>query len=420
MTKTTESRSVKRSPRPLVPLADRGPLRVLFAVTSMPVGGAETLLVNLFQRLNPEHCLPELVCLKEPGPLGESLSQQFPVHSRLIRHRWDWRVIGRLRELMRSRRIDALVTVGAGDKMFWGRLAAWRERLPVICSAIHSTGWPDGISRLNRLLTPLNDAFIAVAEHHGRHLIENEGLPPEKVFVIPNGVDAQRFKPLPESGLAVRRQLGIRDQAPVVGIVAALRPEKNHEQFLRAAALTKRQLPDSQFLVVGDGPLQPALKELAASLGIGNQVHFLGNRSDIPRLLAAMDVFALTSRNEANPVSILESLACGVPVVAPRVGSIPEMIQDEYTGYLVAPGDVDETANRWVELLSHSGLRLRFGLAGRELVVAKASLERMVAGYERLLADLYQQKANTLAVSSKAPGSPTANKGAGGPRTTGV
>ena len=104
-------------------------------------------------------------------------------------------VLGRLARLMAERRIDAVVTVGPGDKMFWGRLAAWRAGVPVICSALHSTGVPDHVEWLNRLLAPLTDAFIAVAEPHGRYLAEHEGCPVAKVRVIPNGVDVERFHP---------------------------------------------------------------------------------------------------------------------------------------------------------------------------------------------------------------------------------
>ncbi len=101
---------------------------MLFANTSLPVGGAETLLVNLVRSLDRERFEPEICCLKEPGPLGEVLGQEMPVHSRLLTSKYDLRVYGRLIRLLRQRQIDALVTVGAGDKMFWGRLAAWRTR----------------------------------------------------------------------------------------------------------------------------------------------------------------------------------------------------------------------------------------------------------------------------------------------------
>ena len=148
--------------------AEIDPLRVMFLVTSMPVGGAETLLVNLVRRMDRRRFAPEVVCLKERGPLGEELAEELPVHFGLTAGKWDLRVLWRLTNLMKQRRADAVVTVGAGDKMFWGRLAAHRAGVPVIASALHSTGWPDGVGRLNRRLTPITHAFIGVAKPHGR------------------------------------------------------------------------------------------------------------------------------------------------------------------------------------------------------------------------------------------------------------
>jgi glycosyltransferase involved in cell wall biosynthesis len=372
---------------------------VLFATTSMPVGGAETLLVNLVQRLDRERIQPELVCLKEPGVLGEILAEQVPVHSRLLGNKWDWRVLGRLRRLIRSRRIDALITVGAGDKMFWGRLAAWLERLPVVGSALHSTGWPDGIGRLNRCLTPITDVFIAVAENHGRFLIEHERLPVKKVRVIPNGIDTQHFQPQPDRGRELRSQLGIPQLAPVVGIVAALRPEKNHELFLQAAAKVRNTLPEARFILVGDGPMRPSLEQLVKTLGLHDRVQFLGNRSDVPDVLSAIDLLALTSHNEANPVSILEALSCGVPVVSTRVGSVHETVQHGVTGFLTEPGSVDQIVTHWLELLRDDGLRRRMGIAGRQLVSDNWSLDRMVSGYEQLVCEIYASKCSSASRS---------------------
>ena len=167
-----------RPRRKLTPLADRGPLRVMFVITSMPVGGAETLLVELVRRMDRERFLPELCCLKHFDPLGEVLAREIPAFTGLLAHKYDVAVLWRLTRLMRRRRIDAVVTVGTGgDKMFWGRLAGWLAGVPVICSALHSTGLPDHVELPNRLLAPLTDAFIAVAEPHGRLSGRARGLP---------------------------------------------------------------------------------------------------------------------------------------------------------------------------------------------------------------------------------------------------
>lgn len=367
-------------------------LNVLFVITSMPVGGAETLLVNLVRRLDRSHFRPEICCLKEPGPLGEALAGEIPVHSRLLSGKFDLRVAPRLRGLIRRRDIDAVITVGAGDKMFWGRLAAWWERVPVVMSALHSTGWPDAVGRLNRLLTPLTDRFIAVAKPHGQFMVEEIGFPAERVVIIPNGVDVDRFRASPELRAEVRSELGIAADAPLCGIVAALRPEKNHELFLRAAARVRRELPAAEFLIVGDGPQRPSLQRLAAEFGVEPYVHFLGARNDVERLLPALDLFALTSLNEANPVSVLEALACEVSVVAPRVGSLPETVRDGETGYLVPAGDEQATAEKWLTVLRDRATAHQLGSAGRRLVVEQWSLERMVRGYEDLIDEVYASK----------------------------
>jgi glycosyltransferase involved in cell wall biosynthesis len=301
------------------------------------------------------------------------------------------RIWPRLTRLLRQRKIDAVITVGAGDKMFWGRLAGRRVGVPVVLSALHSTGWPDGVGRLNRWLTPITDGFIAVADSHGAHLIHNERFPAAKVTVIPNGVDTQRFSLVPDV-LAARRELGIGPADPVVTIVAALRPEKNHELFLSVAQQVSRQLMNAKFLVIGDGPRREPLEQLARELDIADSVHFLGSRSDVPRLLSASDVFALTSHNEANPVSILEAMSVGRPVVTTNVGSIREVVVDGHNGFLVAPGDSEQLTNRIVGLLEDPLRCQEMGAAARETVVAGWSVDNMVRNYERLIATVFAQK----------------------------
>ena len=135
--------------------------------------------------------------------------------------------------------------------------------------------------------------------------------------MIPNGVDTARFSPSVD-GSAVRRELKIGPTTPVAGIVAALRPEKNHELFLRAAARVHSRVSRAHFVIVGDGPQRAKLESVAQHLNLVDRVHFLGTRHDIAELLSAFDVFVLTSKMEANPVSILEAMATGKPVVAPR------------------------------------------------------------------------------------------------------
>jgi glycosyltransferase involved in cell wall biosynthesis len=389
------------------------PLRVLFLTTSLPVGGAETLLENLVRQLDRKRFAPEIVCLKERGPLGEKLACEMRVYSHMLASKYDLRVLSRLWRIMRVPRADAVITVGAGDKMFWGRLAAKLAGVPVIASALHSTGWPDGVGRLNRLLTPITDAFVGVATDHGRHLVEIEGFPAHKVHVIFNGVDASRFRP--QDSTATRASLGLPRDAPVVGILAALRPEKNHELFLLGAQRILAQRPSAQFLVVGDGPKRRELETLAEKLGVAQATHFLGTRGDVPQLLATCDLVALTSHNEAAPVSILEALSTGVPVVAANVGSVRETVLDGVTGQLFPAGDVDAFAAAALDLLRDPAERKRLGAAGRRLVEERWSLDAMVHGYEQLIEAIYESKKRTRAAAPSLPLPPGEGRGEGAP-----
>jgi len=388
----------------------------MFLITDMRVGGAETVTANIIRRIDRRRFVPELCCLKERGALGDSLAAENPVHYGLLRHKFDLRVWPRLTRLLRQRQIDAVVTVGAGDKMFWGRLVARRVGIPVVLSALHSTGWPDGVGRLNRMLTPLTDAFIAVAQSHGRFLIEHERFPAAKVAVIPNGVDTQRFVPTPNVA-ALRRELGIASLPPtpsaccaersprteqpehVIGIVAALRPEKNHELFLEMARRVLQERFTTRFLVIGDGPCREPLQKRTRELGLESHVSFLGSRNDIPRLLAALDVFVLTSHNEANPISILEAMSTGLPVVATDVGSIHEVIRDGVNGFLVQPGDVNTLTQRVLMLLEDRPRSQQIGVAARETIVRGWSLDAMVRGYEQLIETVYRRKLSCVGES---------------------
>lgn len=391
--------------RPVTSRAKRGPLRIQFVITSMPVGGAETLLVNMLRRMDPGIVLPEVVCLKERGPLGDSIAEEFTVHSDLIGGKWDIGVLLRLSRLMRRRNVDAVITVGAGDKMFWGRLAAFVAGVPVIASALHSTGWPDGVGRLNRILTPMTDAFIAVADSHGEFLNRFERFPKSKVHVIRNGVDCERFAPSDKNRADVRTELGLDVNTPLVGIVAALRSEKNHALLVRAAAKLRDRHPDLHWMVVGDGPERERIEQLAEELSVGDRIHLLGTRHDTPRLVSALDVFTLCSLNEASPVSILEALSSEVPVAATDVGSVSESIVAGQTGVLFESQDFNGMVQAIGGLLDDPVARKRYGKTGRELVLRSGSLESMVAGYQCLVTSLYDRAcAEPSAVVGRAGG----------------
>ncbi|MHC2068408.1 glycosyltransferase [Bremerella sp. T1] len=388
-----------------LPIDSRGPLKVMYMVTSMPVGGAETLLVNLIRRMDRSRFAPELCCMKELGPLGEEMQQEVPTFHNMLSGKYDLRVVPRLTQLFSIREIDAVVTVGAGDKMFWGRLCAWLAGVPVVASAIHSTGWPDSINWLNRRLTSITDRFIGVAAPHGKHLVDVEGFPTEKVTVIPNGIDTDRFVRSEEIRRRVRADWGVAEDTVVCGIVAALRPEKDHALFLKSAARVIKHCPNTHYVIIGDGPERPGIEALRDELGIADHITMMGSRSDIPELLSGMDCFALTSKNEASPVSILEAMSMNLPVVAPRVGSIPDAIDDGENGVLVEASNLDQTADAMLRIMQDASLREAMGQSARAKVLRYGSLDAMVAGYQDLISGVYRQKVQAALHAARQPSS---------------
>jgi glycosyltransferase involved in cell wall biosynthesis len=367
------------------------PIRVMIVNTSLVIGGAEKCALQLATSLDREVFAPQICCLKEAGPLARSLPHDVPCHCDVLNHKYDVRILSRLTRLFREESPHVVLTVGAGDKMFWGRLAAARARVPVIASALHSTGWPDSIGFLNRRLNPLNDAFVALSKSHARHLVRKEHLSESRVHIVPNGVDTDSFSPRPARE-DLRHELRLGSEAPVIGIVARLGVEKNHDMLFNAAGGILQKCPAARFLIVGDGPERSRLEGLARQLGIAEAVRFLGARRDVADLYNLMDVCVLTSRMEALPLCILEALASGVPVVATNVGSVPELIAHARHGFLVEPSDKRRLAAYVVDLLKDPAKRREMGAAGREFVLERHTTHHMVRGYEDLFSCLLTAK----------------------------
>ena len=379
------------SRRPTTALEDRGPLRVMFINTSMPVGGAETLEAEIIRNMDRERFVPELCCLKTLDELGEVLSQEVTTHVGLLSNKYDWKVLPRLTKLLKERRIDAVVTVGTGgDRMFWGRLAAWQANVPVILSALHSTGHPQVVEPMNKLLTPITDGFIGCANSHSDYLVDGEGCPEEKVFTVWNGVDLDRFYPRDQA--AMRERLDLPIDAPIVGIVAALRAEKQHVLLIEAMSHVIQKVPDAILAIIGDGETRAAIEERVCELGLKDNVRLLGTRHDVPECLGALDVKVLSSKMEANPASTLEAGACGLPVIAPNVGSLPDTIINNETGILTEPDSVPCLSEAIVRILSDRKLAQAMGKANCERVRERFSLDGMVRGYELLIENIYREK----------------------------
>lgn len=370
---------------------------VLFLETSLRIGGSEMVLAQLIEYIDRRRFRPVLCCLYEEGALAARVRQAgVPVYHRLAANRWDLRVGIRLLRVFHKERVDVLFLVNGPMTQFWGTWCALLARVPVRISMIGSTGKISRIRRrllINRLTFRWMTRITAKTPMHRQYLIEQERIPAKKLEIIPNGVDFARFH-LDDEPRSLRASLGIVDGQPIVGIVAMLRPEKAHEVFLQAAAYVLAQLPSAHFLIVGEGPERPRLEALARTLGIDRHLSFLGARHDVPALVILFDVAVLSSRPVVETLSnaVLEYMAAGKPVVATRVGSLSEQIDDGKTGFLVEPGDWQAMAQRIVQLLKDRTLAERMGQAGREKVRRQYTIEQMVRQHEALFERLLNHR----------------------------
>jgi glycosyltransferase involved in cell wall biosynthesis len=230
---------------------------------------------------------------------------------------------------------------------------------------------------------------IVCCSEYARTLYARRGFADERVVVIPNGFDTNAFRPDPEARAAIRREIGLDDSVPLVGLIGRYNPFKDHATFLRAAALLKSRLPAVQFLLCG-ADVDAGNAELMRQIneqGLVNSSHLLGPRRDVPRIFAAIDVLASSSVSEAFPLVLGEAMACGVPCAATDVGDSALIVGG--TGRIVPPSDPAALAGAVAELLNLPAAdRARLVRAGRERIQEKFDLGAITRRYEALYVDL--------------------------------
>jgi glycosyltransferase involved in cell wall biosynthesis len=372
-------------------------IRVLILI-DRPIlaGGGERLAVQTASRLDPGRFATTLCATrwdpteaKEPviaAALAELRAGQ--VEFLGLERRWaaDPLAWTRLAVALRRRRIDVLHAHKFGSNV-WGTLIGRLARVPVVIAHEHTwsyEGWP--LRRLldRELVARGSDAFLAVSTADVRRMIEVERIDPRDVLMIPNGIP-----PLREPRRDIRAELGIPEDAPVIGAVTRLSRQKAPELIVRAAAHLLTEFPELQVLVVGSGPAEGAVRALIEAHGLQGAVRLLGLRDDVPEILAVLDVAVSTSSWEGTPLSMIEYMAAGLPVVATAVGGVPDLVTPEVTGLLVEPGDWRGLAAGVSRLLHDRDLARAMGRRGRERQRREFDLDAMVRRLERLYEDLH-------------------------------
>lgn len=374
------------------------PRRVVHLIHGTHLGGAEELAANLCGALSPDRYQGRVICLAKGETVRSRLERRGAAWEIVeMRSKTDLAVVLRLIERLRAARVDVLHTHTSRTNLV-ARLASRLTALPVV-STVHTAVARDindfgRSNRVNawieRLTRGWSACFVSVSRRNARELVDR-GMDPARVVHIPNGVGIDTRAAAPEETKRLAREaMGVDvREARVVGIVASLRPRKGAEYLLRAVAQLAGEFPSIHLLVVGSAEWVESvdylqrLKNLAGDLGIAERVAFTGHRDDAADLLSLMEVYVLPSLyGEGLPLSILEAMAQGKPVVATATEGNDELVRDGETGFLVPPRDPAALAGAIATLLRDPAQARAMGERGRELVRSQFSLGRMTQRYE--------------------------------------
>ena len=369
-------------------------MKICHIITRMIVGGAqENTLFTCQGHLEKGHDVT-LITGPSPGPEGELLKRfcpkgleviEIPDLIRSISPYKDWKAYRTLRRLFREGHYDVVHT-HASKAGILGRAAAWKEKVPLVVHTVHGQAFHKYQNRLINLAYIYAERFaarrchriFAVAQSMIEQCVEASVAPREKYKVVYSGMDTDAFvnaKP----DMALRSQLGIPENAPVVGKIARLFPLKGHDTLMKAAPKVIASFPDVRFLIIGDGILRQSLEDEARKLGISGNFVFTGliSPEDVCRYTPLMDVLAHLSLREGLPRSVVQALASSVPVVAYALDGTPEVLIDGETGLIARTEDADDVADKIVSLLFNPELRRKMGVAGQALVSKRFSWRTM-------------------------------------------
>ncbi|MDH3979104.1 MAG: TIGR03088 family PEP-CTERM/XrtA system glycosyltransferase [Gammaproteobacteria bacterium] len=374
---------------------------IAHVIYRLDVGGLENGLVNIINRTPAERYRHAIISLTDVSEFQQRITRDdvpcIALHKRPgndLGMLWKlWRIFRELRPaIVHSRNLAAMEA----------QLPAWLAGVPCRIHGEHGRDIfdLDGTSRkyrwVRRLYKPLVHRYVALSQELNDYLGDQVGVAESRLRLICNGVDVERFRPRGgECREAVLPQ-GFADQdSLLIGSVGRLEAVKDQLTLVRAFKELCRQRPDDsrlRLVLVGDGSLRGKVEELVAHEGMQDRVWLAGSREDVPRLLSALDVFVLPSLAEGISNTILEAMACGLPVVATRVGGNEELLCEDETGFLVPRADPLAMAAALLNYVDHTALRTAHGAAARTRVEDTFSIARMVSRYLEVYDELYRQR----------------------------
>lgn len=367
-------------------------LNVGFILHVMQVAGAEVLVAQTIRLLSAK-IKSTVFCLDSIGPIGEQLqSEGVKVICLQRKPGRDWGLGKRLAVAAKEHQIDVMHAHQYTPYFYAAMARIYGGARYRLILTEHGRHYPDIVSPLRRtinrvFLSRYADAVNACCRFSAEALAQNDGFRRSLVEVIENGIQYDRYQKQPDRA-DLRKQLGLDCKRRYIATVARFHPVKDHDSLIRAFAQLTAQYDDVDLLLVGDGALREQLASLVKTLGIENRVRFLGVRSDVPDILQAVDIFALTSLCEAASLTLLEAMASGLPVVVTDVGGNPEIVRKDIDGYLAPRQDVHGIAQALRKLLDDPEQARKMGASGRECVREHYTLDRTINRYYQLYRQL--------------------------------
>jgi sugar transferase (PEP-CTERM/EpsH1 system associated) len=353
----------------------------MHVVFSLDAGGMEFGVVKLVNGLS--HRIESSICSTRPaGDLRRFLDPAVRLFEGRRREGNDIRAVVDLYKTFKREQPDIVHTHGWGT-VIEGMIAARLARVPVLVHGEHGTLQLKRHQRLaQRIAWRHADRVLSVSSRLADRMAAEIGFPAFRVSTIRNGVDLSRFGRVNQS--EARKRLGLPGDATIVGAVGRLVPVKDHATLIAAVRRIRDSGLRATLVIAGEGPLRHALQRQIVTLGVEESVQLLGHRPDIEHVLAALDIFVLSSRSEGLPNTVLEAMASGLPVVSTKVGGAEEVVLDGQTGILVAPASGEALEEALAGLLTDSGRRRAMGAAGRQRVESEFALSKTLARYEEL------------------------------------
>jgi glycosyltransferase involved in cell wall biosynthesis len=367
-----------------------GPARthILQIVGNAIVGGMENYVVRLVERLPRDRFGVSVLAPFESRCTDQLREAGAEVFITQVTDEPSWQSIQLATSLVQSRSVDVLQAHLPNAHVLAG-LAGRLTNRPVLAT-IHGRA----VSTLDIEVQKLAGSHLAVVCRQSYFHALGVGIDPRHVHFVPNGVDSERFRPLRVRDGALRTRFGIAPETPHIGFIGRLSPEKGPDLFLRMAVSVRAQCPTAEFILVGDGAMFGQLQTFARRFGIGDAVHFADSQSDMPAVFHELDLVVSSSLSEAMPLAVMEAMASGLPVVACKVGGIPDLVAHGLTGWLADKGDYETLAAYVVDLLENDAVRLAAGAAARERAVARMGLDRGIETTMRLFSQLAGQRSD--------------------------